>query len=140
MPQLTLDKLPGGELERVRVDLPEFGTVDDEPYFVYVRGLTAYEFGLLIRLTWRIEGFSDDGSLRRVKDLSHDEICMVAAMCSVNEDGKQTFGKNLDDAVEIVKALPRKYREALVRIHEQAMNLSSLNIGADEAVEDAEKN
>jgi hypothetical protein len=141
MPDLTFNSLPGGEFERERVDVPEFGTVDNEPYYVFVRGLTAYEWGQLMRLAYNLEDVSrENGQILTTRRADYDEICLVAAMCSADSKGRLIFGETVDDATEKVMNMPREYRPAFVRIHNVALELSGLKLGKDDSVEVAEKN
>ena len=141
MPDLTFKSLPGGELERERVDVPEFGEVDGEPYYVFVRGLTAFEWGQLMRLAYQLEDITrENGQLQATRRADYDEVCIVAAMCSADSKGRLIFGETVDEATETVMNMPQKYRMAFVRIHGVALDLSGLGLGKEESVEVAEKN
>lgn len=142
MPRLTLREVPAPTQASEEVVVQEFGTDEEsgEPFAVLVRGLTAYEWDLLMARAWRIDP-SDNGAdpTLSLKD-DYNEACLVAAWCSYDDDGRLVFGVDPDDAEARVRALPVQYRPAIRRIHKRVLELSGVARGERPALEEAEKN
>ena len=153
---LTLKTLSVDLPEVSRIPVPEFGDGEDgEPMEVNVRALTIFEYNSLMRsaftLTrgaqqqkksghWRnrrtrtktkkesSEDSQDtgNGNMGFALRVDYDEQCLVAAWCTLDDDGKLVFGVDTDDAFERVKTLPYGYRPAIQRIHREALVLSRI--------------
>lgn len=136
MPTLTFETLPETTLETRPVEVAEFGSENDQPFTVNVRGLTVAEWTLLLRRAFETNMANGQLSL---KD-DYDEVCLVAAMCSLDDEGRPVFGRSRAEAEEFLRNLPSEYRPALRRIHGQALALSNHRRDLNEAVEAAEKN
>lgn len=139
MTTLTLDKVPAPIEEFEPVEVPEFGTDEDgDPYSVNVRGMTVHEWSLLLRKAFRIEQNGGEPTYDIPDD--YDEHCLVAAICSYDDESRLVFGVDVEDATKRLMRLPRRYRPALRRIHAKALELSGRSESERSSVEEAEKN
>ena len=176
---LSLKTLKVDLPEVARVEVPEFGMgEDDKPIEVNVRALTVFEYNSLMRSAFTLtqrgaqQGKSKNWRTRRTRKadkessedsqdtgngqmgfalrVDYDEQCLVAAWCTLDDEGDLVFGINADAALQRVKGLSFSYRPAIERIHRKALVLShiveedekgeAIELSDKEIIEDAEGN
>ena len=136
------------------VPVPEMGIDEDgeagsEELVVLVRAMSVFEWDQLMRSAWTTTE-TENGETPGLKlKQDYNELCLVAAMCSYDDQGNLVFGVDIQDANERLKNLHRKYRPALQRIHKKALEMSGQGYGSDiqsgqdrneKTAEEAEKN
>lgn len=134
------DPLSNFDLENFeQVPVPIFG----EDLVVKVRAMTVFEWDLLMRSAWSTAD-AENGEAPTIKlKQDYNEICLVAAMCSYDDEGNLVFGVDIKDANERLRNLHRMYRPDLQRIHKKALEMSGQGYGKgrdEKTAEEAEKN
>lgn len=146
---LSLKYMPDDPLDMSEVEAPEFGVDEDgENFVVKIRALTVGEFNSVIRRAYVVEAEeqASDGDRPYKLGFSEetDEQCLVAAWCSVDDEGNLVFGVTKREAELRVRTLHRKYQPLILRIYQEAWKISKLGLEApasDEAItEEALKN
>ena len=141
MPTLTLDEVPVVEPVFEVVELAEFGEAEDGSFYsVNVRGMTVAEWDWMLFHAFdrSLESPNGDGPKVELRE-DYNEICIVAAVCSFDDEGRLVFGVDRNAAVAYLRGLPHEYRPALARIHGKALRLSSYSGKEEDDVAAAEK-
>jgi len=141
---LSLDKIPSEVLTTELVEVPEFGYEDGEAYAVRARAMTVEEFNLVVRRSYTITPAQENGespSMEMRGDF--DEVCLIAAWCSLDDDDNLVFGKTKRLAEQRVRNMPHKYAPAIMRIYSTVLRLSHISRrtedGETESLNDAER-
>jgi hypothetical protein len=133
--RISFESLPEIEAKTEIVLAPEFGVDDDgDSWETLVRGLTIAEYQQLGKMAFDISMSSssdngqDDGPTRTIQlREDHDEMCVVAGWCTIDDEGKLLFGPTDAVAVARVRTLPKsEYQELIERIYDKVLELSGI--------------
>ena len=132
--RISFENIPEIEAKTEIVPAPEFGVDDDgDSWETLVRGLTIAEYQQLGKMAFDISmsssanGQEDDPKRTIQLREDHDEMCVVAGWCTIDDEGKLLFGPTDAIAVARVRTLPKsEYQELVERIYDTVLELSGI--------------
>jgi hypothetical protein len=148
MPSLKLKNVPDPITKNSDsfevVDVSEWMGFDEnnEPYTINVYPLTVAKKNILQRTVNTYEKALDkDGKPTTilVPNFKHDSACVIAALCSFDDEGRLVFGVDYADAVQRVESMLEGYRVMILTLSATAIKQTG-SLNSKIAVEEAEKN
>lgn len=148
MPSLRLKNVPNpvsGDAAFEEVDVSQWFGEDEngDPYTINVFPLTVFKKNLLQKTVNDYEKITKpDGTetIGLVPNMRHDASCVIAAICSYDDDEQLVFGIDYQDAIERVEAMPEKYRMMVLALSSAAIKLTGGTTDSKTGVEEAKKN
>jgi antitoxin component YwqK of YwqJK toxin-antitoxin module len=138
---LSLEQVPDPVGRFEFVETPEFGNDESgDPLGVNAHEMTVHKKNVLSSFANKF--YEENGELKTKQSLEHDSACIIAAICSYDDNGNLVFGVDYEDAIGRVEALPEKYRPAVFRIMTTVLKLTADNamtINTNELVKEAKK-